>query len=304
MSEIITCPSGLKGSIRAMLVREERILADRKLAKAGGQVDELLTACWEETLEAGPYDFGDKVIDWGKVLQGDRFFALLRIRSLTYGAKYAFSVPCQNDACRARVEWELDLNELPCRSLSDESRSAFTADNRFETVLPDSGKRVWFRLLTGADERKLPQLKRGAGDRLLSAMLAFRVSEIEGVDARERRKVIEELTMRTPTSWSTSSIGWTAAWTRPSRSSAPSASRRRRSTSLSTGPSSCRRRRGRRGAGTGAALSSGRPRCVARGRVPGLLATARRLGARGKPVGAARGVVHMKGVSATWRKLT
>ncbi len=32
MSEIITCPSGLKGSIRAMLVREERILADRKLS--------------------------------------------------------------------------------------------------------------------------------------------------------------------------------------------------------------------------------------------------------------------------------
>jgi hypothetical protein len=27
-------------------------------------------------------------------------------------------------------------------------------------------------------------------------MLAFRVSEIEGVEARERRKVIEELTMR------------------------------------------------------------------------------------------------------------
>lgn len=112
MFEIITCPSGLKGSIRAMLVREERILADRKLAKAGGQVDELLSACWVETLEAGPYDFGDKVIDWGKVLQGDRFFALLKIRALTYGAKYAFSVPCQNDACRARIEWELDLNEL------------------------------------------------------------------------------------------------------------------------------------------------------------------------------------------------
>ena len=42
MSEIITCPSGLSGRIRGMKVREERILADRKLAKNGGQVDELL----------------------------------------------------------------------------------------------------------------------------------------------------------------------------------------------------------------------------------------------------------------------
>lgn len=59
MSQIITCPSGLSGRIRGMKVREERILADRKLAKIGGQVDELLSACWEETLDAGPFDFGN-----------------------------------------------------------------------------------------------------------------------------------------------------------------------------------------------------------------------------------------------------
>ena len=60
---------------------------------------------------------------------------------------------------------------------SKESRAAFTDGNRLETVLPDSGKRVWFRLLTGTDERRLPQPRRAAGGKLLSAMLAFRVSE-------------------------------------------------------------------------------------------------------------------------------
>ena len=35
MSHVITCPSGLTGSVRGMKVREERILADRKLAKSG-----------------------------------------------------------------------------------------------------------------------------------------------------------------------------------------------------------------------------------------------------------------------------
>jgi len=196
MAEIITCPTGLIGRIRGMKVREERILSDRKLAKSGGQVDELLAACWEETVDAGPYDFGEKDIDWGQVLQGDRFYALLRVRALTYGAEYAFAVSCQSEACRARIEWELDLGELPCRELSEESRAAFADGNRFETVLPDAGKRVWFRLLTGADERKLPQLRRSAGDRLLSAMLAFRVVEVEGVEPRERRRFIEDLTMR------------------------------------------------------------------------------------------------------------
>ncbi len=36
MSEIITGPSGLTGRIRGPKVREERILADRKLAKGRG----------------------------------------------------------------------------------------------------------------------------------------------------------------------------------------------------------------------------------------------------------------------------
>jgi hypothetical protein len=83
MSQLITCPSGLTGRIRGMKVREERILTDRKLAKGGGQIDELLAACWEETTDPGPYDFGDKGIDWGVVLQGDRFYALLQVRALT-----------------------------------------------------------------------------------------------------------------------------------------------------------------------------------------------------------------------------
>jgi hypothetical protein len=86
MADVITCPSGLQGRVRGMKVREERVLADRKLAKSGGQVDELLAACWEETLDPGPYALAEGAkLDLGKVLQGDRFFALLMVRALTYG---------------------------------------------------------------------------------------------------------------------------------------------------------------------------------------------------------------------------
>lgn len=85
MADVITCPSGLTGRVRGMKVREERVLADRKLAKSGGQIDELLAACWEETLDAGPYSLGEGgKLDLGKVLQGDRFFALLMVRALTW----------------------------------------------------------------------------------------------------------------------------------------------------------------------------------------------------------------------------
>lgn len=196
MADVITCPSGLSGRVRGMKVREERVLADRKLAKSGGQLDELLGSCWEETTDPGPYSFPDRPIDWGAVLQGDRFFTLLMIRALTYGPGYAFGISCRKDACRARIEWEVDLTKLPVRALSPESRAAFVAGNRFETTLPDAGKRVAFKLLTGDDERKLPALQRSAPDRLLSAVLAYRVLDIAGVDAKEKRQFIEDLTLR------------------------------------------------------------------------------------------------------------
>jgi len=196
MSHTITCPSGLTGILRGMKVREERILADRQLAKSGGQVDALLAACWEQTIDPGPYAVGDGPLAWGKVLQGDRLYALLQLRIATYGPDYAFSVPCTRDACRAKIEWQLSLADLPVRTLSDASCAAFIAGNRFETTLPGSGKKLWFRLLVGDDERKLPQLRRAAPDRVFSGLLAYRVHEIEGIEPRHTRAFLEDMSLQ------------------------------------------------------------------------------------------------------------
>jgi hypothetical protein len=194
MTEIV-CPSRLSGRVRGMRVREEKILADRQLAKSGAQLDELLAACWEETTDPGPYVFATGRVDWSKVLQGDRFYALMQMRVATYGADYAFHVSCRNGACRTRIDWEVDLDKLIVRPLCDASRAALLAGNRFEAMLPDAGRRVWFKLLTGEDERKLARAAKHA-DGALSHVLELRVVEIEGVEARERRRFLEDLTMR------------------------------------------------------------------------------------------------------------
>lgn len=173
MADIISCPSGLTGRIRGMRVREERVLADRKLAKSGGQVDELLSACWEEMQEAGPYAFADGKVDWGQVLQGDRFYALLQVRVLTYGPEYAFAVPCQSAACRGRIAWELNLTQLPVRAVSNTSRAAFMAGKRFETTLPDAGKR-------GRRPRNLALEDAKAAGVRLKATLVEHVSNVQG----------------------------------------------------------------------------------------------------------------------------
>ena len=54
---------------------------------------------------------------------------------------------------------------------------------------------IVFLYTTGADERRLPQVRHSARDRILSAMLAMRVVEIEGVELRRKRQLIEELSL-------------------------------------------------------------------------------------------------------------
>jgi hypothetical protein len=194
MSSIITCPSGLTGRVRGMKVREERILADRKLARGGAQLEQILAACWEETL-GGPYDFGDTSIDWSQVLQGDRFYTLLQIRVLSYGPEYGFSVTCENRSCRARIDWELDLRELPVKPLCDESLKAFLAGNRFEVVLPDAGRKATFGLLTGHDEQRMTALRKSAQDRPITTLLGYRLTSIDGVEPRDQPRFLEDLSM-------------------------------------------------------------------------------------------------------------
>lgn len=196
MADTITCPSGLSGVVRGMKVREERILVDRKLAKSGGQLGELLAACWEDTLDPGPYSFEGGRPDWSKVLLGDRFYALLRIRCATYGADYGFAVTCREATCRARIDWEIDLRELHVHTLPHASREAFLGGNRFRTHLPDADRHVIFRLLVGEDEKRLPHLRREAADRLLSASLAYRIVEVEGLEPKDKRRFLEDMTMR------------------------------------------------------------------------------------------------------------
>lgn len=71
MSEIIACPSGLTGRVRKMKVAEARNFSSRKLAQNGDPIGHLLQACWEETIDPGPYQTTDSGIDWDKVLLGN-----------------------------------------------------------------------------------------------------------------------------------------------------------------------------------------------------------------------------------------
>jgi hypothetical protein len=190
----IVCPSGLAGEVRGLTGREGKLLGDRALARSGGTIDKMLQSCWLTTTDPGVYELeGGANPDWSKVLVGDRFYALVQIRRASFGDEYAFALQCQGAGCRERFEWELDLGDLPVRTLSDEARATFKNGNRFETALPRGGKKVWFRLLTGADEARAAALRRQGKENLLLEAVSMRVVEIEGVADKDRRRFLEDV---------------------------------------------------------------------------------------------------------------
>ncbi len=193
MSEV-TCPSGLKGTIRKMKVHEARAFANQRKAK-GDPTGKLLRACWEETLDPDPYEFLDGRIDWDKVLLGDRMYAFMAVRIETHGPEYAFMVNCQERDCRRRIEWELDLDELPIRHLTEENKAVFINGNRFETTLPEAGTRVVFRMLLGEDEMQLARLRQRSTEIDLFDLIGFRLVEIDNIAPKNKRKFIDDLSV-------------------------------------------------------------------------------------------------------------
>src|SRR5678815_1464066 len=196
MTMHIVCPSGLAGEIRGLKGKEGKLLSDRTAARAGAMFEKILAGCWLTTSDPGIYDLPDGgAVDWSKVLVADRFHTLLQIRAQTFGNDYAFSAQCKIPECRERFDWSLNLQELPVVPLSEAARAAFKAGNRFETTLPRDGRKVWFRLMTGADEMRAASVLRGGRDGMLLTALALRICEIENVPDHERRKFLDELDM-------------------------------------------------------------------------------------------------------------
>ncbi len=69
-------------------------------------------------------------------------------------------------------------------------RRSLVNGGRFETCT-QSGTRIWFRLMTGRDERRAAKYLRG--DANILAGLAMRIDEIEGIDKSKKVEFLEDL---------------------------------------------------------------------------------------------------------------
>lgn len=182
MSDVVTLPSGLSGVLTGLKGKSMRLLGDKQAVRSGVFIDKILSQCWQETIDNGPYEFKDKP-DWSKVLVGDRMYAAIQVRIKSFGAAMSFKQQCTERRCRSRFEHSLDLNDLTVRTLSEEDKVAFANGNRLIGQLPD-GRSFVFRLNIGVDE--IRAIKQGGSIDPLGVMKA-RIYEIEGIDQKDPR---------------------------------------------------------------------------------------------------------------------
>ena len=208
---LIKCPSGLSGEIRKMSGKEGKLIADRRSMKGTFLADSILSGCFIKLEDPGPYGFSPGSLPaWSKVIGADRAYALVQIRALSLGDEYEFKVQCDNEGCRRMYTWSLPLSALPLKPLPDASAEALRAGNEHTCYVgrvtrpanPDAGetapvvlttgKKVTFKLPTGADQNKYgPQLQE-SNDRMLLS-IRMKLISIEGVHENDLNRFLEDL---------------------------------------------------------------------------------------------------------------
>jgi len=204
-TEIVTLPSkGLlyaedsplrKGEIemKYMTAREEDILTNQTLIEKGTVLDKLM-----ESLIVSDINYNDLLI-------GDKNGLMIAARILSYGKDYTFEYNGE--------QFTADLSEFEEKPLHKEVEKGV---NNFDFTLPNSKRKVTFKLLTHKDEKAIEQelrsLKRLKTNQTfeLSTRLKYIITSVDGdsesktirefvdkellaMDARELRKYIREI---------------------------------------------------------------------------------------------------------------
>lgn len=187
--------------ISSMTAAEEKIMAHKGQA-ATDKTNILFTrSC----------DLG--AVSPNELIVSDRFYLLIKLRSLSYGNKYGVQIVC--DECSTQFRHEVDLErDLALRTADDEWAEPFSVD------LPATNRTLTFRLLRGSDEQAIAQqVKRkhqkniaDPGNPSYTLMLSKHIVTIDGDEVRgpaalkfveampvmDRTALTDEITAQTP----------------------------------------------------------------------------------------------------------
>lgn len=126
--------------IRTMTTREVAILTNPASYRRGTIITELIQSC-----------LVDRRINANDIIAGDAFALLYAIRSLGIDQIYSPEITCPN--CESKQKEHIDLNEIEIKGFGNEP--VVEGKNLFEFILPNSGKKVHYKLLTLKEQQDI-----------------------------------------------------------------------------------------------------------------------------------------------------
>ncbi len=128
--------------VKYMTAKEEDILTSTNLIAQGKVIERLL-----ESVIVTPN------VKLDDLLVGDKNAVMMGTRILGYGSEYNVSV--NDPETNEEVELQVDLTTLQPKEM--EEKLLEKGENKFEFELPNSKRKVEFKLLNGHDEKKIEE---------------------------------------------------------------------------------------------------------------------------------------------------
>lgn len=123
---------------------------------------------------------------WDKAFVADRATALIRLRQLSLGDSYKFSVECPH--CHTELSRSVDLSELEVKEMPLAALSK--NDGVFEKTLRN-GRLVSWKILRGLDEPKMAYIVKERGADILTALITLHLVSYCGSEVSD--EIIRDL---------------------------------------------------------------------------------------------------------------
>ena len=135
--------------IRFMTAKDEDILVNKSYIQKGVVLDKLLTSL-----------LLDKRVNLDSILLCDKSALVVAARITGYGSEYIVDMSCPSCSKASKHTFDLELfsNEFPDDEKLQSCETSLTEDGTFVIELPKTKYSVEFKLISGADEKRLAQL--------------------------------------------------------------------------------------------------------------------------------------------------
>lgn len=135
--------------IRFMTAKDEDILVNKSYIQKGVVLDKLLTSL-----------LLDKRVNLDSILLCDKSALVVAARITGYGSEYIVDMSCPSCSKVSKHTFDLELftNEFPDDEKLQSCETSLTEEGTFIVELPKTKYSVEFKLISGADEKRLAQL--------------------------------------------------------------------------------------------------------------------------------------------------